>query len=201
MPRARSQQNLSSTTVEDDRITNTLLTLNVLYQTHIHPLLPEALQPVSSTISNILLSSAPYLTQVIAIFRNVISSASSISSGGDSSSALLSLGILLITLYMGLRIMNYIRRTIMGWVWLGVKVILLLAVVQVGMFVNSYGWERAIKQAGWLGGIGWGLLEDMLNQNQNQNRPPRGTRQRGQNAYNTYGDNEYGQRRGGAQYY
>lgn len=82
--------------------------------------------------------------------------------------------------------MNYIRRTIMGWVWLGVKLVLLLVVVQLGMYINSYGWDRAIRQAGWLGGIGWGLLEDMLNQD--GNRQPRGTRSRGQ----AYNNNDYG---------
>lgn len=108
---------------------------------------------------------------------------------------MLSVGVLLITLYMGFRIMNYIRRTIMGWVWLGIKLILLLVVVQVGFYVNSYGWERAASQAGWLGGIVWGLLEDAMNQNQGgQQRQPRGTRGRGQNNY------AYGQADGRGRY-
>ena len=90
--------------------------------------------------------------------------------------------------------MNYVRRTIMGWVWLAVKLVLVAVMVQVGLYVNSYGWERAIRNAGWLGGIGWGLLEDMLNQNQNQQqRQPRGTRSRGQSGYNNnYNERGYG---------
>ena len=97
---------------------------------------------------------------------------------------------------MGHRIMTYILTTIMSWVWLGIKLILLLLVVQLGFFVNSYGWESAIRNAGWIGGIGWGLLEDLINQNQGgQQRQPRGTRRRAQNNYG-YDDQAYGQGQG-----
>lgn len=85
----------------------------------------------------------------------------------------------------------------MGWVWLGVKLLLLFSVVQVGFYINSYGWDKAIRNAGWFGGIVWGLLEDILNQdNGGGQRRPRGTRSRGQNNYN----NAYGQSRGGRRY-
>lgn len=185
MPSSRSQkvQNLASPTRDDDRLSSTLLTLNLLYQTHVHPLLPEQLQPISSNLSTLFVSTAPYLSHLIAIFRTVFSSAASlVSNESQDGSALLSLGIVLVTMYLSLRVMNYVRRTIMGWVWLGIKLLLLLAAVQVGFYVNSYGWERAAKNAGWLGGIAWGLLEDMLNQNNGQQRQPRGTRSRAQNA-------------------
>jgi len=80
----------------------------------------------------------------------------------------------------------------MGWVWLGIKLILVLVMVQVGFYINSYGWERAVSQAGWLGGIAWGLLEDAMDQKQgSQPSQPRGTRKRGQNKYNY---NDYGAR-------
>lgn len=199
--RATARRSASAATDDDDRITNTLLTLNILYQTHIQPHLPEPLQPISNTISSMILSSAPYLSQVIALFRTVVSQAASLSTGTQDGSALLSLGVLLITLYMGIRIMNYVRRTIMSWVWLGVKILLLLVLAQAAVYVNSYGWDRAIRNAGWLGGIGWGLLEDMLNQNQGQGgqrAQPRGTRRRNQNYDNDY--NAYGQGRGRGRY-
>lgn len=83
----------------------------------------------------------------------------------------------------------------MGWVWLGVKLILVLVFIQLGVYINSYGWDKAIRDAGWLGGIGWGLLEDVLNQNQGQQRTPRGARGRGQAAYDTGYNNAYGQGR------
>lgn len=89
----------------------------------------------------------------------------------------------------------------MSWVWLGVKILLLLVLAQAAVYVNSYGWDRAIRNAGWLGGIGWGLLEDMLNQNQGQGgqrAQPRGTRRRNQNYDNDY--NAYGQGRGRGRY-
>lgn len=199
---ARARQNLSSSNEDDDRITTTLLTLNILYQTHIHPHLPEPLQPISSNISSLILSSAPYLSQMIGLVRSVVSSAWSASQGqSQDGSALLSLGLLLITLYMGLRIMNYIRRTIMGWVWLGIKLVLVLIMVQVGFYINSYGWERAISQAGWLGGIAWGILEDAMDQKQGgQARQPRGTRRRGQNNNNNYNNYGYGQADGRGRY-
>lgn len=195
-PKATTRRNASTASADDDRITNTLLTLNVLYKTHVHPYLPEQLQPISNTISTMILSSAPYLSQIVGLSRTVISQAASLSTGSQDGSALLSLGILLITLYMGLRIMNYVRRTIMGWVWFGVKILLFLVLAQAAVYVNSYGWERAMRNAGWLGGIGWGLLEDMLNQGQGQGGQrgqPRGTRRRNQN----YDDNSYGYGQGG----
>lgn len=192
--RSTSRQNLSASQ-DDDRISNTLLTLNTLYQTHIHPLLPEQLQPISSNVSSMILSAAPYLSQIVSLSRTVFSSAASLASNGSSDgSALLSLGLLLITLYFSMRVMNYVRRTIMGWVWLGIKLLLLLVTLQVGWYINSYGWDRAFRNASWIGGIGWGLLEDFLNQkNGGQQRPPRGTRSRGQSNYN----NAYGQRGNG----
>lgn len=189
MPSTRSgaRQNLSSASVDDDRLTNTLLSLNVLYQTHIHPLLPESLQPASNTVSSVLLSSAPYLSQLIGLFRAVITSATSLAGDSTDGSALLSVGFLLITLYVGLKFMNYVRRTIMGWVWLGIKLFLLLAVVQIMFYINSFGLDRTMRNAGWIGGIAWGFLEDALNNNQGtQQRQPRGTRGRGQNNYNQY---------------
>lgn len=195
MPRSNSRQNLSTGTQDDDRLSNTLLTLNILYQTHIHPLLPEQLQPISSNLSSLFLSSAPYLSQLVSLSRTVLSSAASLASNESSDgSAILSLGLLLITLYCSLRVMNYVRRTIMGWVWLGIKLLLLFVVVQVGFYVNSYGWDKAIRNAGWIGGIAWGLLEDMLNQNNGGGqKQPRGTRSRAQN-------NAYGQARAGGRY-
>lgn len=200
--RATSRQNQSSATENDSRLTDMLLTMNMLYQTHIHPLLPEPLKPVSNYISSLIISASPFLTQFIALFRAVISSASSLATNQQDGSAILSLGVLLITLYMGLRIMNYIRRTIMGWIWLGVKMIIVLFIVQLGYYVNQYGWERAAKDAGWIGGIAWGMLEDFMNESQgSQQRQPRGTRRRGQNNYDrSYNDYTYGQRAGRGRY-
>lgn len=85
----------------------------------------------------------------------------------------------------------------MGWVWLGIKLLLLFVIVQVGFYVNSYGWDRAIRNAGWIGGIVWGLLEDMLNQNNGgAQKQPRGMRGRGQSNYHK----AYGQARAGGRY-
>lgn len=184
--RSSSRQNLSTSAQDDDQLSNTLLTLNILYQTHIHPLLPEQLQPISSNLSSLFLSSAPYLSQVISLFRTALSSATTLTSNeSQDGSALLSLALLLVTLYLSLRVMNYIRRTILGWVWLGIKLLFLLVIVQVGLYVNSYGWERAVRTAGWFCGIIWGLLEEFLNENNGQQQTqPRGTRVRTQNNYN-----------------
>lgn len=191
--RSNSRQNLSGTQ-NDDRLSNTLLTLNILYQKHVHPLLPEQLQPMSSNLSSLVLSAAPYLSQIMSLSNKAFSSVASLASNGSSDgTAILSLGVLLVTLYFSMRVMNYVRQTIMGWVWLGIKLLLLLVTVQVGWYINSYGWDRAFRNASWIGGIAWGLLEDFLNQkNGGQQRQPRGTRSRGQNnAYNQRGNGRY----------
>lgn len=178
----------------DDRITSTLLTLSTLYETHIQPQLPEALQPISSQAIHLIFTSAPYVSQALSVARyasNYVSGRSSSAGLGDGSS-LLSLGLLLITLYTGLRIANYVRRTIFGWIWLGVKLLLLLVCVQIGFYVSTHGLDNTLRQAGWVGGIVWGLLEDVVNgnsqhvfgqqqqQQQQQGIPPRGMRSRAQ---------------------
>lgn len=183
MPRAAARQNLS-TDSDDDRLTSTLLTLNVLYQTHIHPNLPEQLQPVSNTISSILVNSAPYLSQLISIARSLISNVTNSTQDG---SGLLSVGILLVTMYMGLKMMNYIRRTIFGWVWFAVKLLLILFAVQIGFYINSVGLERAMTSVGWIGSVAWSMAQAALEQDPGQQRQPRGTRRRGQNNPNVQG--------------
>lgn len=203
MPQTRSQARMNNKSSPlDDRITSTLLTLSTLYETHIQPQLPEALQPISSQAVNLVFTSAPYVSQALGVAQYISSYISSLSfnAGLGNGASLLSLGLLLITLYMGLRIANYVRRTIFSWIWLGAKLLLLLVCVQIGFYVSTHGLDNTVRQAGWVGGIVWGLLEDMVNgnsqqaygQQQQQRTTPRGMRSRAQaradRQYDGYGD-------------
>ena len=35
----------------------------------------------------------------------------------------------------------------------------MLLVVQIGLYVHAYGWEKAARDAGWVAGMVWGWLE------------------------------------------
>jgi len=134
---------------------------------------------------------------MISVVQTVVSSASSLGTGQQDGTTFWSLGALLVTLFMGFKIMNYMRRTIMGWVWLGVKLMVVLFIVQLGWYVNQYGWERAANNAGWIGGIAWDFAEQFLNQDaRGQQKQTGGTKSRGKNTRN-YNDYGYGQRAGG----
>lgn len=159
------------------------MTLQNLYETYVVPQLPRPLQQISDQISDVLYQAYPLLSQTISFATNLANS---------SESSLLSLGILLITLYVGLRIANYIRQTIFGWIMLGVKLVLLLLLFQAVVYVNSYGLEKAIRDSSWAGGLLWGFIQEAMDGNNQQNgRQPRGMRSR---------SDEYNYRRQQSQY-
>ena len=39
---------------------------------------------------------------------------------------------------------------------------MLLLVVQVGLYVQANGWEKSVRDAGWLAGLVWGWAEEMV---------------------------------------
>jgi hypothetical protein len=115
-----------------------LSTLSATYALYIHPLLPP---PLASTITT---TTTFVSTLLLPILRS-----------GD----LPSLAALLVILYISIRTLDYVRRTILGWVMFFVKLGLVLGMVQVGWYVNQYGWEKAARDAGWIGGVVWGWVE------------------------------------------
>ncbi|KIX08433.1 uncharacterized protein Z518_03089 [Rhinocladiella mackenziei CBS 650.93] len=111
-----------------------------LYNTYIFPRLPEALQSLSETL-------APFLTSVI-----------SASSNGD----IVSLAAFLLTVYLTLRIADYVRRSVVAWVIFMAKIALVMAVIEAVFYVNRYGLTKALDDAEWVVSTLWGLVEDRI---------------------------------------
>lgn len=73
-------------------------------------------------------------------------------------SDLVSLLALIIIAFISFKILGYVRRVVMWWIMLALKLSLLLVLVQVGWYVSQYGLEKTLNDAGWL----WGLLEGFV---------------------------------------
>ena len=107
------------------------------YNTYILPNLPDAAQSLSNTISPLL------------------SSITLAASNGD----IVSIAAFLLTVYLSLKIADYIRRSVIGWVIFLIKIVVMLALVQAAFYVNQYGVQKALGDAEWIVGLLWGLVE------------------------------------------
>jgi len=119
-------------------LSSIITNLDQLYRNYVVPQLPAPLQTISSYVE-------PLLTSTLTSFTK--------------SPDIVSIAALLVTLYMTFRIADYLRRSIFGWIFFGIKLLLVLVLVQVVLYVNQYGWEKTLRDAGWLGGIVWGFVE------------------------------------------
>ena len=115
-----------------------LLLTQHLYSTFVAPFLPPQLASLIASGTSL------FASLVLPILRS-----------GD----LTSIAALLVILYISLRTLDYIRRSVIGWVMLLVKMVVLLLIVQGVWYVNAYGWEKAVQDAGWVGGMVWGWAE------------------------------------------
>lgn len=120
--------------------TSTSSTLNAFQRHYITPYILSPLQSLFTATS----SSPP-------------PRASTITSG---MSDLVSLLALIVIAFISFKILDYVRRVVMWWIMLALKLCLLLAVVQVGWYVSQYGLEKILNDAGWL----WGLLEGFFSE-------------------------------------
>lgn len=119
-------------------IDHTLSTITYIYTHHIGPLLPEQIDSLVTSSSR--LASAFILPTL---------------KSGD----ITSIAALLVILYLSLRTMDYLRRSIFGWLFFFIKMAVVLILVQAAFDVSTYGWEKTLDRAGWLGGILWGWAE------------------------------------------
>jgi Nuclear pore assembly and biogenesis len=115
-----------------------------------------------------------------------------------SSSNLVSAVILLLTLYISLRILDYARRVVMFWVMLVVRLTFWAAVLSVGVYVYNVGPEKAVKDAGWIWGVAQGFVEDFVaSAEANSGRRPAGGYGGGSYGYGNSRQERYrGARRG-----
>ena len=126
-------------------VSHMLTNAHELYQTPLYPYLPTPLQDISSGIETA-------LTTVL--------------QAGD----VVSLAAFLLCLYLTLRIADYVRRSLVSWLFFFIKIGLLLVAIQIGFYVHAYGGQRALRDAGWLGGLVWGFVEEAMQEAQTDRR-------------------------------
>lgn len=97
----------------------------------------------------------------------VLSSLLSSTLSGDFSSLIMTI----VVLYVTLRVADYLRRSVMAWVFFFIKVALLLVLVNAALYVNRVGVERAYKEALWLAQMAWGAVEGLFNDVNGADRP------------------------------
>lgn len=177
MPTRSQSANLTA-----EKYTHALATIQSLYENYVAPKLPAPIDAILSSFLTTLVRAQPLVTQLVSLLTSLIGSLSNSGGGSAESTALISTAVLIITLYLSLRVFNYMRRMVMGWVIMLVKFVIILVGVQVVVYVNKYGWENAIRDASWWGGIVWGFVEEMLEGSDGGQKAPRGTRSRGSSA-------------------
>jgi hypothetical protein len=136
-----------------------------LYDAYILPNLPDPLYTMSTYIT-------PFL-----------SSGLSAASNAD----MVSLAAFLVVVYLTLRIADYVRRSVVAWVIFLVKIALIAAVVNAAFYVNSVGLNKSLKDAEWLLGIVWGLVEDRFTNSGNSGRDNRTGWSSNNNPWGAYG--------------
>jgi hypothetical protein len=138
---------------------------------------PNTISALADQIADFLLPSSPssilsaldsiqhnYITPyILSPLQSLFTAASSslpprFSMSTSGMSDLVSLLALIVIAFISFRILDYIRRVVMWWVMLALKLCLLLVVMQVGWYVSQHGLEQTLNDAGWL----WGLLEGFL---------------------------------------
>jgi len=111
-----------------------------LYNSYVLPVLPEPLQSLSHNIS-------PFLASI-----------SSTAMNGD----IVSFAALLLTIYLFVKIADYVRRSVFGWVIFFIKIALGLVALQAVFYINRNGMQKALSDAEWVLGLLWGLLEQKV---------------------------------------
>ena len=81
-----------------------------------------------------------------------------------------SIAAFLLCLYLTLRIADYLRRSLMSWIWFMFKIGMVLVLIQVVIYVQAYGWQKALRDAGWIGGIVWGFVDEAMQQSKQDKR-------------------------------
>lgn len=149
-----------------------------LYESYLAPTLPQPVVAILDTLIAGAVQAQPYIGQLTALGTNLLKTLSGIGGGSAESTALMSTVIMIVTLYLSLRVFNYFRRMMMGWIIFAVKFVLFLVGAQIVFYINKYGWENAMRDASWWGSIIWGFVEEVLEGDKGGKKAPRGTRSR-----------------------
>jgi Nuclear pore assembly and biogenesis len=130
-------------------------------------LLPSSSSSTSSTLNTFQRNYiTPYILSPLQSLFTTTSSSSSSNSSTNSSGMpdLLSILALVVIAFISFKVLDYIRRVVMWWIMLALKLCLLVVALQVGWYVSQYGWEKTLQDAGWA----WGLLEGFIGETEAQ---------------------------------
>lgn len=75
-----------------------------------------------------------------------------------TSAELASLAIFVLVLFTTFKVVDYVRRMIMFWVFLAIKLVAVLALAQLALYVYTYGIEKTLNDLGWA----WGFVESLM---------------------------------------
>lgn len=162
---------------QPDTIAQTLLALQNLYETYAAPALPPPVNTMASTLFSSALTVQPYastmLTQSSTLMTNLLTGNSN--SDGSSGNGLVSTIVLVVTLYLSFKIMNYVRRTIIGWVFLAIKIVVVMVMIQVALYAYANGMEKTMQDASWTFSALWRVAEMALGQDTSKSSTSKGT--------------------------
>ncbi|CRG85065.1 hypothetical protein PISL3812_02207 [Talaromyces islandicus] len=79
-----------------------------------------------------------------------------------STTDIMSFFIMVITLYLSLRILDYARKVVVFWVMLVFRLAFWVSVIGLGFYVYNVGVARAVAEAGWFFGLVQGFIEDFM---------------------------------------
>ncbi|RMZ77495.1 hypothetical protein DV738_g4440, partial [Chaetothyriales sp. CBS 135597] len=75
-----------------------------------------------------------------------------------------SLAAFLLVVYLTLKITDYLFRSVFSWILFFAKIALALMTIQAVLYVQRYGWDKALEQGVWLAGLAWRVLEETIHQ-------------------------------------
>jgi uncharacterized membrane protein len=87
-----------------------------------------------------------------------------------STTDMMSFFIMVITLYLSLRILDYARRVVVFWVMLVFRLAFWASVIGLGFYVYNVGVPRAVAEAGWFFGLVQGFIEDFMDRAESTRR-------------------------------
>lgn len=182
---SRRIEDRATTTVEyyttnffTDMVLPSLHYMETLVNWYIRLLLPKPLAEFVTTITTNIFRILPRTMAMIDYTKRCFTYLLSSNGGSAEGSALISTIVLLLTFYVAFKILNYIRRSIFGWIVLAVKLCIVLIAVQALIYINTYGWDKAMNDATWVGNMMYDFAEDAIQNAGLDDNIPRGMRPR-----------------------
>lgn len=119
-------------------------------------------QPYLAPLLRFLLSSQAYFYRWIfpSVYPIYALSNKALQSLSTDAPDILTLAILAVALIVSLRILDYMRRTIIYWIGLAIRMSLWLAVGGLGLYVWQRGFDQSVEDFGYV----WGFLQGLGNE-------------------------------------